>query len=311
MEYIWFIEFSFLTDGQLQQCRVAPRIPAKGQTITENVLCPLKDIDKCEILAELLPSAPTPGFQLLSRYVDTLAQLHSLPLAPLQLIASDNTILDMSNAQILAQGQHSLVLLPSPSSNCVVKMSFTSLIDHERRIHSVVDKGSKYLRNMVQGAGGWGNVLGAGDGISFLVLEGVGTPFTASDVSSDAALSSYWDQASQALAAMHSSRILHRDIKPTNMIIIHGALVLNDFDIACSLDDDAQLKNVQVGTSVYHSPKLKDKWRDKDDWLSLALSFLSLRLPFPFANKQATLEGSLNLAWVPAQMKERITWCYK
>jgi hypothetical protein len=310
MEYIWFIEFSFLANGNLQQCRVAPLFPAKGQTIIENVLCSLKGIDECDTLIELLQSTPTPGFQLLSRYVDTLSSIHSLPLTPLQLITSDGNKLDVSGTQILAQGQHSLVLLLSSSSKFVIKISFTSLIDRERRIHSLVDKSSRYLRTMVEGAGGYGSVIGGGDGLSFILLEGVGVPFVSSHLS-DSTITSLWEQSSDALSAMHRAGVLHRDVKPSNMIIIHGALVLNDFDVACELKDDQQLHNLVVGTSTFHSPKLKDMWRERDDWISLVLSFLSFRLPFPFVDKQAALESAMNLTWVPNSMKERIEKCYK
>ena len=86
MEYLWLVEFQFAADGQLQRCRVAPHFPVKGHTITDNVLCALRGIDDPDVhrLADLLEPSPTSGFVLLSRYVDTLASIHSLPLAPLK-----------------------------------------------------------------------------------------------------------------------------------------------------------------------------------------------------------------------------------
>ena len=311
MEYIWFIEFTFAADGQLQRCRVSPHFPFRGQTITDNVLCALGNIDQCNTLAELLDSSPTAGFVLLSRYTDTLASIHSLPIAPLQLIQADGQILDMTHAQILAQGQHSLVLLSSPSSNFVVKISLSAYIDRERRIHSVVDGASPNLRKMVTGSSGYGDVKGAGDGLAFLLLSGAGIPFHSSHVSSDAALASLWEQASHGLDAMHKKRILHRDVKPSNMILIHGQLLVNDFDIACEMDSSSEITQLLVGTRDFHSPKLADKWRPRDDWLGLVLSFLSLRMPFPFANKQSALEQAMNLSWVPISMKRRIEESYK
>jgi len=311
MEYIWFIEFNFTADGRLLRCRVAPFFPCRGQSIMENVLCPLVGIDSCGMLVDLLDPAPTAGFVLLSRYVDTLATLHSLPITPLELRTDDGQVLNMEQAQILAHGQHSLVLLPSPHSNFVVKISRNSLIDRERRIHSLVDGSSLYLRKMVAGTGGYGVVKGAGEGLAFILLDSVGTPFTATDASSDAALASLWDQASDALDAMHRKHILHRDVKPSNMILIHGSLLLNDFDVACELESEWEIAQVQVGTKEFHSPRLVDKWRIRDDWLSLALSFLSLRMPFPFADKRQALQQALQLTWVPVAMKRRIQDCYK
>lgn len=311
MEYIWFVEFTFSGDGQLQQCRVSPHFPSRGQTITDNVLCALADIDRCSTLAELVSSSPTAGFVLLSRYVDTLAAIHQLPLAPLQLVQADGHPLDVERVQILAQGQHSLVLQASPESRFVIKISHSSLIDRERRMHSLVDGASVHLRKMTVGPGGYGTVQGAGDGLAFLLLEGVGVPFRATHVSTDAALASLWEQASHGLAAMHEKRVLHRDVKPSNMIIIHGSLQLNDFDVACELDAEREVAQLQVGTKDFHSPKLADKWRTRDDWLGLVLAFLSLRMPFPFADKRAALQRARELDWVPSSMKQRITECYQ
>ena len=45
--------------------------------------------------------------------------------------------------------------------------------------------------------------------------------------------------------------------------------------------------------------------------MSLVLSFLSLRFPFPFADKRAALQQALELNWVPLSMKRRIEECYK
>ena len=66
-----------------------------------------------------------------------------------------------------------------------------------------------------------------------------------------------------------------------------------------------------VGTSDFYSPKLVGRWRERDDWLGLALLFLSLRMPFPFANKRAALEQALALDWLPHAREERITKCFK
>jgi hypothetical protein len=311
VEYIWFVELSFGGDGQLQRCRVSPRFPSAGQAVVDNVLCSLAGMSSCDSLADLLDPAPSTGFVLLSRYVDQLATIHHLPLAPLQLRTADGHIVDLAAAQILAQGQHSLVLLAAPASSSVIKISLRSLIEHERRVHAVVDGCSRHLRRMVAGSSGHGDVIGVGDGLAFIVLDGFGVPLREADVSSPATLASLWEQAAAGLAAMHQKRTLHRDVKPSNMILLGGALLLNDFDTACSMDDDAAVRQLTVGTSDYHSPKLAGKWRERDDWLGLVLSFLSLRMPFPFANKQAALEQALQLDWVPALMKACITKSFK
>jgi len=105
--------------------------------------------------------------------------------------------------------------------------------------------------------------------------------------------------------------VLHRDVKPSNMILLHGQLLLNDFDICCSMDDAVATGQLTVGTPDYRSPKLTGKWRERDDWLGLVLAFLSLRMPFPFANKQAALEQALTVPWAPSTLKDAIRKAYK
>ena len=310
IEYIWFIDFHFESNGALKHCQVAPWFPSQGQSIQENLLCPLTHLSKCDSLIQLLPSSPTAGFTLLSRYVDTLATIHSLPQTPLQLRTSRDELIDLSKVQIVARGHHSLVLLAAPDSSFVIKISRTDCIDRERRMHSLLDNSSPYLRAMLS-ADAYGIVEGAGAGLSFVCLQGFGDEFTIAAIGDNSQWSRYWDQASAALKAMHGKKVLHRDIKPSNMIVIKGTLQLNDFDISCEMSSDYDLKQVRVGTEEYRSPRLQDRWRERDDWLALVLSFLSFHLPFPFADKQAALESALRLDWVPSSMKQIIENCYK
>jgi len=45
--------------------------------------------------------------------------------------------------------------------------------------------------------------------------------------------------------------VLHRDVKPENMLIINGDLSLNDFDVSCLADtSDATLRS-RVGTEDF------------------------------------------------------------
>ncbi len=41
--------------------------------------------------------------------------------------------------------------------------------------------------------------------------------------------------------------------------------IINDFDMSCSIDDGTELSNVQIGTSAYRSPYLRNVWRARDD----------------------------------------------
>jgi hypothetical protein len=311
IEYIWFVEFNFAADGMLQSCGVTPSFPAKGHASPGNVLCPLNHIDdpRATTLAHILPTAPTPGFHLLVRYVDTLATIHGLPRLPLALRCEDGSVLDVAHASVLAHGHHSLVLQLSADAKSIIKISRSALIAHERLIHNVVDGASPYLRAMLPG--GFGTVEGAGAALSFIQLAGLGEPLVAAHVATPAQLAQCWDQAALALSAMHEARVLHRDLKPSNMVMIGGSLVINDFDVACMMDNEAHIRQLQVGTRAFHSPKLADKWRPRDEWLSLALAFLSLRLPDPFSNKTASLETAQNASWVPHAMKLAIQKAFR
>src|SRR5690242_8541821 len=114
MEYLWFIAFDFAWNAEQQRhvferCRVAPRFPLPYAITTANVLCPLPEtvIQESHHLIDLLDAAHTAGFALLCRYVDTLATLHSLPIAPLRLQYSDGTAMsddELANAAVLAHG---------------------------------------------------------------------------------------------------------------------------------------------------------------------------------------------------------------
>ena len=251
------------------------------------------------ILSDLIGNEPTPGFILLSRYVDTLANIHHLALAPLILRSEKNSIIDISKVVIIAHAHHSLVV--SDQSTSVFKISLTSLIDREVRIHKLVDGTSPYLRRMIT----HGKVEGVGDNLSFIQLEGFGVPFNSQVFSKEEEKDflMFWGHASKALKSLHDNKVIHRDIKPNNMIIIKGTLMLNDFDVSCCTTDDANLlkcnKHHEVGTSKFRSPKLKDYWRQRDDWLSLILSFASFRLPI----EETTLDLIYNqkYEWVPPE----------
>lgn len=74
---------------------------------------------------------------------------------------------------------------------------------------------------------------------------------------------------------MHAAGVLHRNIKPDNMLLINSEVFLNDFDVSCmSYSSDATLR-LRVGTEDFRSPlwQAGTPYRAVDDLASLLLSF--------------------------------------
>lgn len=69
--------------------------------------------------------------------------------------------------------------------------------------------------------------------------------------------------------------MLHRDIKPDNMLVIDNQLHLNDFDISCLASSSDATLQMKVGTEGFQSPlrQTGQPYREVDDLASLVLSF--------------------------------------
>jgi serine/threonine protein kinase len=62
-------------------------------------------------------------------------------------------------------------------------------------------------------------------------------------------------QIGDALAYMHSLNIVHRDIKPQNILVFDDGFRLCDFSVTVALTDTNQILNDQYGTSVFMAEK--------------------------------------------------------
>ncbi len=113
-------------------------------------------------------------------------------------------------------------------------------------------------------------------------------------------------QLAEALAFLHAHGVVHRDIKPTNVLITsEGRVVLLDFGLAIDAASDPALEaGFVVGTPGYMSPEQIAMARatPASDWYSFGVMLyqaLSGGKPFPATNPSDMLDQQLRATPVP------------
>jgi hypothetical protein len=66
----------------------------------------------------------------------------------------------------------------------------------------------------------------------------------------------YARQACEALAYVHEQNVIHRDVKPSNLILGEQGIVLVDFGIARPVADGEETATVGIGTPGYMAPEI-------------------------------------------------------
>jgi serine/threonine protein kinase len=101
----------------------------------------------------------------------------------------------------------------------------------------------------------------------------------------------------EGLAALHEARILHRDVKPNNVLFdARGRPHLTDLGLACSLDDHDAMAD-WPGTRAYMAPETRaHSHRDQRDdlYAYCIVVFQMFYGHMPFASKAARVEGRVS-----------------
>ena len=107
-------------------------------------------------------------------------------------------------------------------------------------------------------------------------------------------------QVADALAYAHAQGVLHRDVKPSNLLLdLNSTVWVTDFGLAKSTgsDDLTQMGDI-VGTLRYMAPERFDGWSDpRSDVYALGITLyelLTLRPPFEESNRVKLIEQVLH-----------------
>ena len=88
----------------------------------------------------------------------------------------------------------------------------------------------------------------------------------------------YMREAAEALDFLHSRELLHRDIKPDNLLLLGSHVKVADYGLARVMDKSSLQTATTVGTPSYMAPEVfQGKVSPHSDQYSLAITYAELR----------------------------------
>lgn len=107
-------------------------------------------------------------------------------------------------------------------------------------------------------------------------------------------------QIGSALSYMHSLKMVHRDIKPQNILLAEDGFLLCDFSVSSQLGSDDEMLSGLTGTSVFMSPEISNHNlylpKPADMWALGVTVFVLLYGRFPY-NLDKALENNTDAQW--------------
>lgn len=114
------------------------------------------------------------------------------------------------------------------------------------------------------------------------------------------------------MSTIHKAKVLHRDLKPDNLLIKEGKLIINDYDVSCEASEAQARRVLKVGAPAFRAPRLDAEglrsYDYSDDWASLGLTFANLLGLYNLAPsmKTAALQNLCSQEYVPELFKRQL-----